>query len=288
MKRNASMSSLSHSITCRSIMAAGSIGTRSSSRSWVRTKPPGCWLRWRGAPMSWRARSSARRRRRSERLRFSASTCLSSTPSSDQPQTCEDSILIRSSVSPSALPTSRIGALGAIADHGRAQSGVVAAVLLEDPLHDDLAPLVLEIDVDVRRLAAFLRHEALEQQVIPRGIDGGDAQHVADGASSRRCRGPGRGCPSSARSARSNGPSESRARSSAFRSAEARGGGSVRPRRAGPRDSAKPRLPRSVSPTSPAGSARGRRAPRDIGRPARRAKSGSARRLSTVRASASG
>jgi hypothetical protein len=38
------MSSLSHSITCRSIMAAGSMGTRSSRRSWVRTKPQGCWL----------------------------------------------------------------------------------------------------------------------------------------------------------------------------------------------------------------------------------------------------
>ena len=181
MNRSASMSSLSHSITWRSTMAAGSIGTRSSSRSWVRTKPPGCWLRWRGAPMSWRARSSVRRRRRSERLRFSASTCLSSTPSSDQPQTWEDSILIRSSVRPSALPTSRNRALGAIADHGRAERGVVAAVGLEDPLHDDLAPLMLEIDVDVRRLAPLLGHEALEQEVVALGIDGGDAQHVADG-----------------------------------------------------------------------------------------------------------
>ena len=63
MNLRASISSLSHSITCRSIMAAGSIGTRSSSRSWVRTNPPGCWLRWRGAPTSWRARSSARRSR---------------------------------------------------------------------------------------------------------------------------------------------------------------------------------------------------------------------------------
>jgi len=53
-------------------------------------------------------------------------------------------------------------AFGAIADDGRAQRRVVAAILIEDPLHDDLAPLMLEIDVDVRRLAALLRHEALK------------------------------------------------------------------------------------------------------------------------------
>jgi hypothetical protein len=62
-------------------------------------------------------------------------------------------------------------ALGAIADDGRAQRRVVAAVLIEDPLHDDLAPFMLEIDVDVWRLAAFLRHEALEQEVVPGRID---------------------------------------------------------------------------------------------------------------------
>ena len=62
-------------------------------------------------------------------------------------------------------------ALCAITDHGRAQGRVIAAVLLEDPLHDDLAPLVFKIDVDVGRLAAFLRHEALEQEIVPGRID---------------------------------------------------------------------------------------------------------------------
>ena len=78
------------------------------------------------------------------------------------------------------MPTSRIAPLGAIADDGRAQRRVVAAIGLEDPLHDDLAPLVLEIDVDVGRLAALLGDEALEQQVVARRIDRGDAEHVAD------------------------------------------------------------------------------------------------------------
>jgi len=42
MNFRASMSSLSHSMMARFSIAAGSIGTSSSSRSWVRTKPPGC------------------------------------------------------------------------------------------------------------------------------------------------------------------------------------------------------------------------------------------------------
>ena len=92
-------------------------------------------------------------------------------------------------------------ALGAVADDGRAERGMIAAIGLEDPLHDDLAPLVLEIDVDVGRLAPLLRDEALEQQIVALGIDRGDAEHVADGASWRPSRGPGRGCPSTAREA---------------------------------------------------------------------------------------
>ena len=59
---------------------------------------------------------------------------------------------------------------------------MIPAILVEDPLHDDLAPFVFEIDVDVRRLVAFLRYEALEQQIISCWIDRSDAQHVADGA----------------------------------------------------------------------------------------------------------
>jgi len=43
---------------------------------------------------------------------------------------------------------------------------MIAAIGLEDPLQDDLAPLVLEIDIYVGRLASLLRYEALEQEVI--------------------------------------------------------------------------------------------------------------------------
>ena len=47
----ASMSSLSQQMTVRSSIAAFSIGTSSSSRPSVMTKPPTCWERWRGKPM---------------------------------------------------------------------------------------------------------------------------------------------------------------------------------------------------------------------------------------------
>ena len=72
------------------------------------------------------------------------------------------------------------GALGVIAHHGRAQRAVIAAIGLVDPLHDDLAPLMLEVDIDVGRLLALLADEALEQQIVAVGIDAGDAEHEAD------------------------------------------------------------------------------------------------------------
>src|ERR1019366_6295968 len=72
--------------------------------------------------------------------------------------------------------------LGAIADDRRAERGMIAAIGVEYPLHDDLAPLMLEIDIDVGWLAPLLRDETLEKEIVARGIDGGDAEHIADGA----------------------------------------------------------------------------------------------------------
>ena len=101
------MSSLSHSMTWRSTMLAGSIGTMSASWSLVSTNPPGCCDIWRGNPISSRASSSVMRSRRSAVLRLSASACFCSTPSADQPHTCPASAAVTSSVRPSTLPTSR-------------------------------------------------------------------------------------------------------------------------------------------------------------------------------------
>ena len=68
---------------------------------------------------------------------------------------------------------------GAIGNDGRGDTGAVAAVALVDVLDHLLAPLVLEIDVDVGRLAPFRGDEALEQQVDFRRIDTGDPQAIA-------------------------------------------------------------------------------------------------------------
>ena len=50
-----------------------------------------------------------------------------------------------------------------------------------DVLDDLLAPVALDVDVDVRRAVALGRQEALEQQAERHGVGGGDAEGVADG-----------------------------------------------------------------------------------------------------------
>jgi hypothetical protein len=72
-----------------------------------------------------------------------------------------------------------------VADHRRGQRRALAAVAPVDVLDHLLAPLVLEVDVDVRRLVALARDEALEQHAGARRVHRGDAERVAD----RRVRG---------------------------------------------------------------------------------------------------
>ena len=73
----------------------------------------------------------------------------------------------------------------AVADDVGHHGGVVAPVLLVDVLDHLLAPLVLDVEIDVRRLGALPGQEALEEQAHAHRIDGGDAEAVAD----RRVRG---------------------------------------------------------------------------------------------------
>src|SRR5262249_50951023 len=54
------------------------------------------------------------------------------------------------------------GAAGTVGDHGGGKARTVTAVALIDVLDDLLTPLVLEIDIDIGRLASFRRDEALE------------------------------------------------------------------------------------------------------------------------------
>ena len=78
------------------------------------------------------------------------------------------------------------GALGAIADDGGGDARAFAAIAFVDMLDDLLSPLVLEVDVDVGRLAPVRRQKAFEQQVGFGRIDRRDAQHIADGGIGRR------------------------------------------------------------------------------------------------------
>ena len=73
-------------------------------------------------------------------------------------------------------------------DHRGGDGGPVPAIASEEVLHDLLAPLVLEVDVDVRRLAPGLGDEAREEEVLVLlgGVDGGDAQAEADHGVGRR------------------------------------------------------------------------------------------------------
>ncbi len=63
---------------------------------------------------------------------------------------------------------------------------MIAAVFAIDVLDHLLAPLMLEIDVDIRWLAPFRRDETLEQEIDAAGADIGDAEAIADDGIGRR------------------------------------------------------------------------------------------------------
>ena len=80
-----------------------------------------------------------------------------------------------------ALPTSRAALRPRVADDGGGEACARAAVAAIDVLDHLLAALVLEVDIDVRRLAALAGDEALEEEVDLGRVDGSDSQAVADG-----------------------------------------------------------------------------------------------------------
>ena len=82
---------------------------------------------------------------------------------------------------PQRLPHLAHGRAGAVADDVGDHRRPVAPVLLVDELNHLFPPLVHDVEVDVGRLGPLARQEALEQQIDPRGVDGGDAEAVADG-----------------------------------------------------------------------------------------------------------
>src|SRR3954453_6229073 len=62
----------------------------------------------------------------------------------------------------------------------RRNGRAIAPIFAVDVLDDFFAPLMLEVDVDVGRLAPLLRNETLEQHVAARRIDLGHAKAVTD------------------------------------------------------------------------------------------------------------
>ena len=146
------------------------------------TKPPTCWREMAGeaeqisvarsSTCAWWLRVGSRPARRTPRLGTPARR-----PAPDGAGERADGIL-RKTEDLADLAERRARAVG---DDGRGKAGAVAAVFLVDVLHHLLAPFVLEIDVDVGRLVAFGRDEALEKKIGDVGIDLGDAEAKADG-----------------------------------------------------------------------------------------------------------
>ena len=87
------------------------------------------------------------------------------------------------------------GAARAIGDDLGRHAGPLAAVFVVDVLQHLLAPLVLEIDVDVGGFVPLAADEPLEQHVDPLGIDGRHAQAIADGRVGRRAAALAQECP---------------------------------------------------------------------------------------------
>src|SRR5690554_2680054 len=101
-------------------------------------------------------------------------------PTGDTPDhagECRDRILRQ----PHGLADLAYGGARAVGDDGRGKPGPLAAVAGVDVLDHLLAPLVLEIDVDVGWLLALGRDEALEEDVDLGRVHRRDAEAEADG-----------------------------------------------------------------------------------------------------------
>ena len=164
---SASMSSLSHSMKVRSSIAALPIGTDLVEPS-ARQDEAADMLR----EVAREADELRRRAPAARRISGSAGSspacricAIDPCACPSCPRPCWPVAAVTSSVRPSALPTSRMALRGTIADDGGGKPGALAAIALIDVLDHLLAPLMLEIDVDVGRLAPLFRDEALEQQI---------------------------------------------------------------------------------------------------------------------------
>ena len=154
-KPAASRSSLSHSMTVRSGMEAFSTGTMRHSKSRVSTNPPVCCDKCRKPDQLARERDELAHgqavRRQAE---FFEPLHAHGLPSNH----CWP-LAMASTVSRSAQRFAHIadGRAGPVADDGSGEGCAVAPVFGVQVLDDLFAALVLEVDVDVRRLIALWR-----------------------------------------------------------------------------------------------------------------------------------
>ena len=131
------------------------------------------------------------------------------------------------------------GALGAVGDDDGRHAGPLAAVLVVEVLQHFLAPLVLEIDVDVGRLVPLGADEPLEEHVDATRDRRSSLPGNSRRPSSRLSRGPGTRCRARGQNARGPRRSENTLRTAASRSAPARAPEAAAPCRECRRDSAR-------------------------------------------------
>ncbi len=183
---SASRSSLSHSMTVRSGIAAFSIGTRCDKGPREMTKPPVCCDRCRGKPSRVVTRCRQVPNHRAGRIQTgvpdSLRQRLAAVPPGDR---LRQPVHLRQ-IQPESLADVAQRRARPVADHRRRQRRAVAAVFPIDVLDHLLAALMLEVDVDVGRLVALARNEALEQHLDARWIDFGDAEAIAHRRVGRR------------------------------------------------------------------------------------------------------
>ena len=183
MMPRSAQSSLSHWITARPGMRAGSSGTTSSSRPFAITMPPECWPRWRGrCCASWTSRTRWRTRAASGWTPASRSWRSSASFSSVNSWRAKSFARPVDLLGREAEHLAHLahGALRAVGDDVRGHARAARAVALVDVLQDLLAAIARrQVDVDVRPLAALLGEEALEQELVAHRVDRGDAERVA-------------------------------------------------------------------------------------------------------------
>ena len=187
-------SSLSHWSTVRPGMRAHSTGHTSITGRSHSTMPPGWTPRWRGRRMSRSARSRTgsgmwsrswvRRRLRPDRVALGRRELLRLLLGHAQGVPPVDGLGPRVLLPDAVAERLRgvpDGGAGAVLDDVRDHRRVDAPEPLVDVLDDLLAAVGLDVHVDVGRPVPLGGEEALEQQPVGDGVDGGYPERVADG-----------------------------------------------------------------------------------------------------------